>query len=69
MSILETAVHNLTANVYKNLLGSYPAPRPHLAVLSTLVIFLYRQGKSLCGRNDVGETAPLIHLHIAARIT
>ena len=66
MSILETAVHYLDS---KNLLGSYPAPRPHFAVFSALVILLYRRGKSLCGRNDVGETAPLIRLRIAARIT
>ena len=52
----------------KNLLGSYPAPCPHLAVLSALVILLYRRGKSLCGRNDVSETAPLIRLRIAACI-
>ena len=69
MSILETAVHYLDSKRLQNLLGSYPAPRPHLAVLSALVILLYRRCKSLCGRNDVGETAPLIRLRIAARIT
>jgi len=40
-----------------NLLSSYPAPHPHLAVLSTLV-FVEEKGYAAV-LNDAGETAPL----------
>ena len=37
-TVLETTVHYLDSKHLQNLLSSYLAPRPHLAVLSALVI-------------------------------
>ena len=67
MSILEIAVHYLDSKRLQKLTEFISSSRPHVAIPSALVILLYRRGKSLCGRNDVGETAPLIRSRIAAR--
>jgi len=69
MSILETAVHYLGSKRLQKLTGFISSSSPSFGSPLRSCNPISSRQKRLCGRNDVGETAPLIRLRIAARIT
>ena len=70
MSILETSVHYLDSKRLQKLTGFISRSSPSFgSLLHSCNPPISSRQKLICGCNDIGETAPLIRLRIAARIT